>query len=138
MNRVIHFEIHAADTKRASKFYSDTFGWKIEEWLIPGLEMPEENRYWMVMTADQGSTEPGISGGMVVRKGEAPKVGEPITSFVCTIDVDDVDKYTKKVEANGGKSTTSKMPVMGMGWLAYFNDTEGNIFGIFQEDKNAK
>jgi len=31
-----------------------------------------------------------------------------------------------------------KMPVPGVGWLAYFKDTEGNIFGIFQDDASAK
>jgi predicted enzyme related to lactoylglutathione lyase len=30
------------------------------------------------------------------------------------------------------------MGVPGVGWLAYFKDTEGNIFGIMQNDPNAK
>jgi len=31
-----------------------------------------------------------------------------------------------------------KMPIPGVGWLAYAKDTEGNIFGIMQPDANAK
>lgn len=40
MNRVNHFEIHAADTARAAKFYSTVFDWKINEWTIPGSRWP--------------------------------------------------------------------------------------------------
>jgi predicted enzyme related to lactoylglutathione lyase len=29
------------------------------------------------------------------------------------------------------------MPIPGMGWLAYCKDTEGNIFGMMQNDPNA-
>jgi catechol 2,3-dioxygenase-like lactoylglutathione lyase family enzyme len=29
MPRVVHFEIHADDPKRAIKFYQDVFGWEI-------------------------------------------------------------------------------------------------------------
>jgi predicted enzyme related to lactoylglutathione lyase len=31
-----------------------------------------------------------------------------------------------------------KMAVPGIGWLAYANDTEGNIFGMLQPDAAAK
>jgi predicted enzyme related to lactoylglutathione lyase len=30
------------------------------------------------------------------------------------------------------------MPIPGLGWLAYYKDTEGNIFGMMQPDPNAK
>jgi predicted enzyme related to lactoylglutathione lyase len=30
------------------------------------------------------------------------------------------------------------MPVKGVGWLAYCKDTEGSIFGLLQDDKNAQ
>jgi predicted enzyme related to lactoylglutathione lyase len=29
------------------------------------------------------------------------------------------------------------MAIPGVGWLAYCKDTEGNIFGMMQSDKNA-
>jgi predicted enzyme related to lactoylglutathione lyase len=29
------------------------------------------------------------------------------------------------------------MPVPGVGWLAYYKDTEGNIFGVMQDDRQA-
>jgi uncharacterized protein len=136
MNRVIHFEIHASDPDKVAKFYTDVFGWEIKEWELPGVK--PENRYWMVMTAPEGSAEPGISGGLVVRKGSMPKGGEPVTSFVCTIGVPSVDEYMKKIETAGGSIAIPKMPIPGMAWLAYGKDIEGNIFGIYEDDKNAK
>ncbi|HEX2787098.1 MAG TPA: VOC family protein [Ignavibacteria bacterium] len=32
MGRVVHFEIHVDDVNRASKFYSDIFGWEFNKW----------------------------------------------------------------------------------------------------------
>ena len=31
MDRVVHFEIPADDLERAKKFYSDNFGWKLNQ-----------------------------------------------------------------------------------------------------------
>lgn len=146
MNRVIHFEIHAAEPEKLGKFYADVFGWKIKEWKFPGVDMPQENRYWGVMTdstsspqaADKDSKEPGINGGIVVRKGPAPKGGEPVSSFVCTIQVPSVDEWLNKITAAGGSIAVPKMPIPGLAWLAYGKDPEGNIFGIYEDDKNAK
>jgi predicted enzyme related to lactoylglutathione lyase len=30
-----------------------------------------------------------------------------------------------------------KMAIPGVGWLAYCTDTEGNVFGLMQNDPNA-
>lgn len=47
------------------------------------------------------------------------------------------DAALNAVTANGGSIAWPKMPIPGVGWLAYFKDTEGNIFGLMQEDPNA-
>lgn len=136
MNRVIHFEIHAANPENLGKFYNNIFGWEIKEWIIPGVR--DENRYWAVMTAPEDSKEPGINGGMVFRKGPLPKGGESVTAFICTIQVSSIDEYIKKITKAGGSVALPKMPISGLAWLAYCKDPEGNIFGIYEEDKNAK
>ena len=136
-NRVIHFEVHAVDPEKMAKFYTDVFGWEIKEWkMSPGI-LPE-NRYWFILTAPEGSKELGMNGGMVIRKGAAPKGGEPVSSYVCTLSVENVDEYIKKIEMAGGRNVVPKMAIPGMAWLAYCTDPEGNIFGIFQEDSTAK
>jgi len=143
MNRVIHFEIHATDTAKMAEFYKFVFGWEVKKWNPPspkatdGQAIPAVD-YWIVMTAPDGSKELGINGGIVGRKGPASEGGEPVNAFVCTVGVPNVDEYIKKAEAAGGTLALPKMAIPGMAWLAYCKDIEGNIFGIFEEDKNAK
>lgn len=130
MNRIVHFEIHAEDPKRAIKFYQDVFGWKLDQW--------GDQQYWMVMTAEKDSTEPGINGGLLIRRGEAPAEGQAVNAYVCTMQVDNIDEMIAKVEAHGGKVAVPKFAFPGMAWQAYYKDTEGNIFGLHQPDVNAK
>ncbi|HSE35047.1 MAG TPA: VOC family protein [Candidatus Paceibacterota bacterium] len=132
MNRVVHFEIQADDLERAKKFYEDVFGWEITKWEGGAME------YWMVLTAPMGSTEPGISGGLLKRPCPAPALEQGTNAFVCTVQVDDFDAIAKKIEAASGKVAMPKFALPGMAWQGYFIDTEGNTFGIHQPDKDAK
>lgn len=132
MNRVVHFEIQADDVERAATFYREVFGWKIEKWDSPHME------YWMVMTAEKDSKEPGIHGGLLKRPTELPKEACGSNAFVCTMAVDDYDAMAAEIEAAGGKVAMPKFALVGMAWQGYFIDTEGNTFGIHQADENAK
>ena len=135
MNRLNHFEINASDPERAAKFYSEVFGWEINEWIIPGVDMPDENRYWFITTGD--SSEDGINGGMVIRRGDPPVEGQAVNAYVCVIDVASTDEIVEKVLSAGGTLAVPKMAIHTIGWLAYCKDTEGNIFGMMQSDPNA-
>ena len=126
MNRVTHFEIHAEDPARAIAFYQRVFGWKFESW---GSEL-----YWIVNTGTD--SEPGINGGLLKRKGSID--GTAVIAYVCSIEVMSADVTVAAVKGHGGQNVVPKMAVPGVGWLAYCKDTEGNIFGVFQEDKEAK
>ncbi|MFQ5972834.1 MAG: VOC family protein, partial [Alphaproteobacteria bacterium] len=90
MARVVHFEIHAQEPERAIAFYEAVFGWRFNKWQGP---MP----YWLIETGSDA--ERGINGGLVERQGPAPKGGEPVVGFVCTVDIDDVDTYVDKAKA---------------------------------------
>ena len=122
MPRIVHFEIHVDDLERASKFYRDIFGWEFQKW-----DGPEE--YWLIKTGETGT--PGIDGGMMKRR-------DPSGSIYNTMEVDNVDTYIKKVTDHGGEIVVPKMAVPGVGWMAYFKDTEGNVHGMMQMDENAK
>ena len=126
MPRPIHFEIHAADMDRAQRFYEALFGWTFRSW--------GDGIYRLITTGTEG---PGIDGGMMRRHGPSAAGGEPVTSWVCTVDVDDVDNYVEKAQAEGGSVALPKMAVPGVGWLAYVKDSEGNIFGMMQADGSA-
>lgn len=136
MNRIIHFEIHAADPERAAKFYNELFGWDIQEWKIPGVEMARENRYWMVTIGARD--EPGINGGILFRRGPAPVDGQGMNAYVCTIGVESLDEHVARAQALGATLTMPRMPIKGVGWLAYCKDIDGNYFGMLQEDSDAE
>ena len=120
MPRVGHFEITAEDPDRLAKFYADVFGWTSKKWDGP-------IDYWMISTGPQD--EPGIDGGMSRREESANTVN--------TITVPSVDEYVEKIEQGGGTILRSKMPIPGVGWIAYFKDPDGNTFGIFEDDSSA-
>jgi predicted enzyme related to lactoylglutathione lyase len=126
MSRVVHFEIHAESPERAVAFYTKIFDWQITKWDGP---MP----YWLIKTGP--SDKPGIDGGLLPRRGVID--GTAVIAYVCTVDVDSVDAYAAKITANNGQIVVPKMPIPGVGWLAYAKDTEGNIFGIMQRDPSA-
>ena len=70
--------------------------------------------------------------------GPSPVGGEPVVSYVCTADVPSVDEYVNKVLSAGGQVALPKMPIPGIGWLAYVKDTEGNLLGLMHRDPTAK
>jgi predicted enzyme related to lactoylglutathione lyase len=127
-NRVVHFEIHAANPERVVTFYAGLFGWKIQRW-----EGPVD--YWVVTTGPM--EQPGINGGIVRRRGPAPEDGQAVNSYVCTVQVESVDAAMQKIAFLGGTIVLPKMPVPGVGWLAYAKDPDGNIFGIMHPDPAA-
>ena len=43
-----------------------------------------------------------------------------------------------KAEQAGGRIVMPKTAVPGVGWLSYAKDTEGNIFGMIENDPKAK
>jgi predicted enzyme related to lactoylglutathione lyase len=62
----------------------------------------------------------------------------PAQPCVNTMDVADLDATIGVIEGAGGLCAVPKMPIPGVGWLAYFKDTEGHIFGAMQADPSVK
>ena len=112
--RVVHFEILAYEPERAVRFYKKVFGWKVMKW-----EGPVE--YWLVTTGKDD--EPGINGAIMRREGGG--------SVYNTVDVPSVDEFVEEV-------VMPKRAVPGVGYMAYCADTEGNVFGVMQDDPSAK
>lgn len=126
MLRVLHFEIHADDPQRAVDFYKNVFGWTFKKWSGP-------MEYWIAMTGDKSSI--GIDGAVTKRM--EPLAKGRFNSYLCTIDVPDIDKYIEKIKENGGKVLTEKMEIPQVGMYAPCEDTEGNSFGIIQMNPDA-
>lgn len=120
MLRPVHFEIPVDDPEKNIAFFESVFGWKFNKWGGP-------MEYWVVSTGD---SQPGIDGGLMRRMNP----GQPIVN---TIEVPSVDDYIAKITNAGGQIVLPKMPIPGVGYLAYFKDPDGNIHGIMHEDKSA-
>ena len=128
MPRVVHFEIHADNPERAVRFYTDLFGWQFTKWEGP---MPS----WLINTGAEGT--PGINGGLLKR--QHPITGnDGVIAYVCTVNVDDLDKSLALGQKLGGAVALPKIAVPGVGWLAYLKDTEANVIGVMQPDTAAK
>ncbi len=124
MPRPVHFDITAQNPERAVKFYGDAFGWKFQKWDAGGQP------YWLVTTGED--PEPGINGGLSQRSSGGA------AATLNTIGVHSIDEAVSMVVECGGKITTPKGPIPGVGWYAEFTDTEGNKLGLMQEDRSAK
>ena len=124
MNAVMYFEIQSSNLEREADFYRTVFGWKI----IQDESMPIQ--YYRIETG-------GIQGALLERPvAVAPMSGT--NAFTCSIEVADFDETAGKILSNGGIVAVPKMPIPGRCWQGYFLDTDQNVFGIFQVDKNAK
>lgn len=123
MPTIVHFDIASDHPERAKRFYEALFGWKMEG--PPGMA-----DYYLIETEDLDGNR-GIGGGLGKR-------GDPSQRITSYIGVDAIDKYNKKVKELGGKVVQPKMTVPGWGYLSICFDTEDNMFGLWQEDKNAK
>ncbi len=118
---IVWFGIPADNPERAKTFYSNLFGWKINPF-------PGGGDYWHI---DTGGHDQTPDGGL--KRREHPQ--EPITNYVS---VDSVAEFSKKIEKLGGEICMAKTTVPQMGYFAICQDTEGNSFGIWQNDANAK
>lgn len=121
----IYFEIQADDSGRALDFYKNVFGWRFEA--ITGLPVA----YWCIETN-------GAPGGLLKRPAKRPPPECGTNAFVRSFEVDNFDAVAKTIQAAGGIVALPKFGVPHVCWQGYFVDTEGNTFGIFQPDENAR
>lgn len=125
MNSIVHFEIDAEDIERISAFYEDVFGWRFSKW--EGLM-----DYYLINTGSK--EDPGI-GGAVMKRSEREHFKN---QTINTIGVESIDKTLESIKKAGGKILTPRTAIPGVGYHSYCLDTEGNAFGVLQEDPEAR
>lgn len=123
MPTIVHFEIPVDDFDRAMDFYNKLFGWKIEKF-------PGPTDYLVISTIDNKGND-ALKGGMIKRV----CTEHSVTNY---IDVPSVAEYVTKIRQLGGKVIVEKMPVPKMGYFAIALDPEGNVFGIWETNVEAK
>lgn len=121
MDKVQHFEIPAENLDRAKRFYNSVFGWKLKD--VPGME------YVMVDTVETDENRQPIGGtnGGILKKN---KDFASMTSV--TVTVRDVDETIENAVKSGGRLLKGKEKFLDIGLVAYVEDTEGNVVGIWQ------
>ncbi len=118
MSAIVHFQIPYDDAERAKKFYTELFGWKMEKFV-------SEMEYWMIRTQE------GMGGGMMKRE-------QPDQKIVDYFGVSSVLDSSPKVEKLSGNILMPKTSIPRMGYHAVCMDTGGNVFGLFEDDPQAK
>ena len=133
MNPVVHFEMPAEDRDRMSKFYSNVFGWKTQQF------GPEMGNYVVAQTTETDEK------GMVQTKGSInggfyQKTNDPASNHPSVvIAVDNIRESMKKVADAGGKilggdpnKPGEPGDIPGVGLFCSFIDTEGNRVSMLQ------
>ena len=124
MNPVVHFEMPYENGDRLKKFYSEAFGWYMQQlgkemggYIVAGTAETDENH--MVKT-------PGtINGGFYPKDAAAPYPSVVIA-------VDDIKVVMNNITAAGGKLLGEPVEIPGIGQYVSFTDTEGNRVSILQ------
>lgn len=125
MSAIAYFEIQSDDPQAAADFYARVFGWRITR--DEAVPIP----YWRIETG-------GIRGGLLQRPAKTPPPECGTNAFVCSVEVTDIDATAETIETLGGKVALPKFAVPGVCWHAYFLDPDGNTFGLFQPDPEAR
>lgn len=125
MDPVVHFEMPYEDAERLKHFYTQVFGWQMQqlgkdmgEYVVAGTTETDEN----MMPLKAGA----IGGGFFPKGPDMPKCPSVV------IAVEDIQMAIQKVTNAGGKILGQPMEIPGIGTYVPFIDTEGNRVGILQ------
>ena len=118
-NPVNWFEIPVTDMTRAKKFYETILSVEIVE-----SEMGPNKMGWFPM--EMGAT--GSAGTLILGDGYKPSHDGSLVY----INVDSIDPTLELIAANGGKSLMPRMGIGQHGFIAHFEDTEGNRVALHE------
>lgn len=117
MNPINWFEIPVNDFERAKDFYEYVFGYELTVNDLAELKMA-----WFPMHQDA----PGATGSLVKSKEYTPSHAGSLVYF----SVGDIDRTLKKIVEKGGKMLNPKKNIGEYGFVAHFEDCEGNRIAL--------
>lgn len=118
-NPVNWFEIPAADMSRARTFYETILAVEITE-----AEMGPKTMGWFPM--EMGAA--GSAGSLVQADGYTPS----LDGSLVYLHVDAIDPTLELIDSNGGKTLMPRMAIGEHGFIAHFEDTEGNRVALHE------
>lgn len=122
INAVNWFEIYTSDFDRAKKFYEAVF-----KCTLTDLPMGSENHPEMKYATFPGDmTQHGAGGALAYISIVKPGGGGTLVYFAS----EEINDELSRVEAAGGKIIRTKQDIGEYGFIALFEDTEGNVIGL--------
>lgn len=118
-NPVGYFEIPVIDLNRAIRFYYSVFGFAFTRETIDGNQMA-------LLPLHEGAR--GISGALAQGKTYVPSTTGTLVYF----DTENIDASLSKAVTAGGKMLYPKTSIGPSGFVAEFQDSEGNRIGLHQ------
>lgn len=119
-NPVNWFEIPVTDLERAIRFYSTVLELELME-----SEMGPNKMGWFPMELDMM----GAAGTLIQGEGYTPSH----EGSLVYINVDAIDPTLKSIYANGGKVLLPRTDIGQHGFIAHFEDTEGNRVALHEK-----
>lgn len=116
-NPVNWFEIPVKDMDKARKFYQAVFGYNLEV-----HDMEPYTMAFFPMTDGKY----GAAGTLVKGESYVPSHSGTVVYF----SVDDIEETLRKINASGGKTILPKKSIGEYGFIAHFEDTEGNRLAL--------
>ena len=111
------FEIPVKELERASKFYEKVFDVKLTREGMNGMQMA-------MFPFEQGL--PGAAGALMKADGYEPSHAGTVVYF----SVGDIPEILRRVAAHGGKILMPKTAIGQYGFIAQYEDTEGNRLAL--------
>jgi uncharacterized protein len=117
-NAINWFEIPVTDIARAKAFYESIFEIKMEEMEMPGMQ-------YAMFPFDP--SKGNIAGGLA----KSPMHIPGTTGSILYLNANpDLQQVADRIEKAGGKLTMPKTSIGQNGFMAFFNDTEGNTIAL--------
>jgi uncharacterized protein len=116
-NPVNWFEIPVLNLDRAKKFYEDVFAF---QFTAETME-PYSLAFFPMAEGASGATGALIQGGTYKPSH---------TGTIVYFSVADIDEILRRVTANGGKTVLPKKSIGQYGFIAHFDDSEGNRLAL--------
>ena len=120
-NMVGYFEIPVTDLDRAIGFYTSVFGYEFTRQAIDGNEM--------ALFPEVTESSRNISGALAKGPTYKPSTSGTLVYF----QTDDIERILKAANAHGGKTLYPKTSIGNLGFVAEFQDSEGNRIGLHQD-----
>ena len=126
MPKACYVSLSTPNPDAIQEFYQELFGWNITK-----KDMGEHS-FWYIQSTPGGEDE-AIGGGGIVQTSEINSQGVTVYYNIDS----DIDDCMTKIESLGGSITSPKMAVPGTCYFVSAKDPDGNLFGVWENNKGA-